>query len=284
MCIRDKSDEFDIPGTGDPFRGDFADLTNNFYLTTIQELYHIGKGNTRTKRLHRAGISHLRQFSLTDANGVTRTIEIPAFVTIEWKRKSAIAGRDIMLEEPITTSIEVPKAGRQQLTLTYYSPGDAAANIYVNDKLIKTLDPLPSTNGQWTDLDLGQVALQAGRNTITIDSGPIRAEWNDGTQAVWATPYLGTGFSVTNGDVTFAQDYDRMWPDTWSGQQKIYFFSWDGVTRAWALPQEWKQVTRAMCYPLTPNGRGTGIQCTIKDRNITLKLLPQVPYILVPAK
>lgn len=285
VCIRNKSDEFDIPGTGDPFRGDFADLTNNFYLTTIQELYHIGKGNTRTKRLYRAGISHLRQFALTDADGVTRTIEIPAFTATEWARKGAMAGRNIMLEDPITTSIDVPTAGLQQLTLTYYSPGDAAANIYVNDKLLKTLDPLPSTGeGRWTELNLGQVALQAGRNTITIDSGPIRAEWDDGTQAVWTTPYLGTGFTVTNGDVTFAQDYDRMWPDTWSGQQKIYFFSWDGVTRAWTLPQEWEQVTHAMCYPLTPDGRGTGVQCTIKDRNVTLKLLPQVPYILVPAK
>ena len=72
--------------------------------------------------------------------------------------------------------------------------------------------------------------LERGENTFAFDAGPIYAKWSDGTEALWETPFLGKGFKVTNGDVTFADDYDRMWPDTWSGQKKIYFFSWDGTS------------------------------------------------------
>jgi hypothetical protein len=82
--------------------------------------------------------------------------------------------------------------------------------------------------------------------------------------------------------VVFAEGYDRMWPDTWSGQKKIYFFSWDGTSRTWKLPGDWSDVSRATLYPLTPNGRGTALQVTIKDRAISPELLPQLPYILIP--
>jgi len=283
VCMRPGNDEFDIPGTGDSFRGDWADLVNNFYLINIQELYHVGKGNVRTKRLSSSGIAHLRQFTLINADGTEYTIEIPAFTSIEWKRASAIAARDIMLEEPIVTHIDVPEAGPYQLVLEYFSPSAAAANIYANDRLVNTVDPLPATNRQWVKLPLGMVDLQAGRNTITIDSGPIRAEWSDGTRAVWSTPALGRGFKVWRDDVVFAEDYDRMWPDTWSGQKKIYFYSWYGTSRTWKLPEDWSDVSRALLYSLTPDGRGTPIQLTITGRRTAADLLPQVPYVMVPA-
>jgi hypothetical protein len=86
---------------------------------------------------------------------------------------------------------------------------------------------------------------------------------------------------VTNGDVTFARDYDRMWPDSWGGQRKIYFFSWDGCSRPWTLPAEWANVGSALLYPLTPDGRGASYQLSITQRTITPRLLPLVPYVLV---
>jgi len=60
IAMRDNSvkDEYDIPGTGDPFRGDWTDLANNFYLTTIQELHHIGHRAAR-KRMDSIGHVHL---------------------------------------------------------------------------------------------------------------------------------------------------------------------------------------------------------------------------------
>ena len=89
----------------------------------------------------------------------------------------------------------------------------------------------------WIDVDAGEVELATGENTIVFDAGILRATWTDGTVAEWATPYLRKGFKAWNGDVTFADDYDRMWPDTWSGQQKIYFFSWDGTGARGSCPR-----------------------------------------------
>ena len=225
VCRRTKPDEYDIPGTGDPYRGDWADLVNNFYLISIQELYHIGKGNTRTLRYSKPGIAHLRQFTLTDIESKEeQAIEIADFLPEgSYQKRNALASRDFMLENPLTATITPKKAGTYHLKMEYFSPSDAAVNVYVNDKLQKTVDPLPVTNGKYAICDLGEVKLTADKITISIDAGPIRAEWSDGTKASWKTPYLGKGFSVINGDVTYAKDYDRMWPDTWSGKQKIYF-------------------------------------------------------------
>lgn len=73
-----------------------------------------------------------------------------------------------------------------------------------------------------------------------------------------------------------------MWPDTWSGQKKIYFFSWDGARRTWKLPPDWANLSTVTLYPLTPAGRGKGVPLQVQDRSITPQLLSQVPYILEP--
>ena len=135
---------------------------------------------------------------------------------------------------------------------------------------------------EWPTIDFGTVKLIEGANTISVDKGHVSAEWSDGTKALWSTPALHTGFKVWRDDVVFAEDYDRMWPDTWSGQKKIYFYSWDGSSRAWKLPADWGAVPRATLHPLTPDGRGKGVPVAIADRTIKPELLPQVPYILVP--
>ena len=133
------------------------------------------------------------------------------------------------------------------------------------------------------EFDLGEITLHEGENILSVDPGPIYARWSDGTVALWETPSLGKGFKVTNGGVTFADDYDRMWPDTWSGQKKVYFFSWDGTRRVWKLPPEWASITTAALYPLGPDGRGKAVPMTIgEDARLAPKLLPQVPYVLVP--
>jgi hypothetical protein len=197
-----------------------------------------------------------------------------------------------MLESPHIARFTAPEAGKYRLKIHGGIPArdaDAAAlNVYVNRQRQLRVLGIAFKSKDWSDCsqeyDLGEITLRAGENTLSVDPGPIYARWSDGTVAVWETPSLGTGFSVTNGDVTFATDYDRMWPDTWSGQKKIYFFSWDGTSRAWKLPQDWASVKKATLYPLGPDGRGEVVPMTIgEDARLAPKLLPQVPYVLVPS-
>ncbi|MGA2616258.1 MAG: hypothetical protein ABSF26_01535 [Thermoguttaceae bacterium] len=285
VCRRTQSDAFDIPGTGDPFRGDWADLANNFYLITIQELYHIGKGNVRTTR-NRPGTAHLRQLTFVPVSGGQRiVVEAASFFPAGSNVRQEVAkNRDLMLETPLTSSMTLPKGGKYRLSAELFSPGPAGLNVYVNDRIVATVDPLPKTEGPWVTRDLGETTLAAGRQTVAIDAGPQYAQWSDGTRAVWTTPYLGVGLRVTNGEVTFARDYDRMWPDSWSGRRKIYFFSWDGCARPWRLPADWRAVDTALLYPLTPDGRGDGKPLSITTGTVTPSLLPQVPYVLVPGR
>ena len=277
----DKKDEFDIPGTGDPFRGDWADLVNNYYLTTIQENYHIGNRATR-KSSSSIGVIHLGKYTLASPSGQEITISVPDFVT-GWTARGARASGQVMLESPITTRVTVPAAGRYAFKITYKTPNrsEPRLNVYANDQLQRTFENIPSA-GDWGELKIEDMPLNAGENTLSFDAGPIRANWTDGTTAEWTTPYLRKGFKASNGDVIFADDYDRMWPDTWSGQKKIYFFSWDGAARNWKLPADWANVSAAMLYPLTPDGRGTGMPIKIADRTIQPELRPQVPYVLAP--
>ena len=280
---QEKKDAFDIPGTGDPFRGDWADLVNNFYLTTIQELYHIGNRSVR-QRFDSIGHVHLGNYTVTGPGGVTE-VSVPDFVTADWARPAAQKIGRVMIEGTMTTRVTVKQPGNYRLKVACYLGGrsdNPQLGIYVNGKHHRNFDHLPIPGGKPYELDAGELELQAGENTIAFDSGVIRAKWSDGTEAEWTTPSLRTGFKAWKGDVVFAEGYDRMWPDTWSGEQKIYFFSWDGTQRSWKLPAVWHDITRATLYPLTPDGRGRGVPTAIKDRTISPSLLPQVPYILVP--
>jgi hypothetical protein len=192
-----------------------------------------------------------------------------------------------MIESPTTTRVTVARAGKYALKVTCFLGGrsdNPQIGVYVNGKHHRSFEhiPIPEAGKGSYELDAGDIELREGANSIAFDSGPIRAVWSDGSEAEWTTPYLRTGFHAWNGDVTFAQDYDRMWPDTWSGQKKIYFFSWEGTSRNWKLPADWSGATRATLYPLTPDGRGKGVPLAVKQRAISPSLLPQVPYILVP--
>ena len=283
----DVHDKYDIPGTGDPFRGHWADLVNNFYLASIQELYHIGKGNIRKSTTLKSGWIHLGKYTLTSrADGSTISVSVPDFVTT-WQGEGARKNGQIMLEVPLATKVSVPQAGKYSLRVHYKNQHSepASLNVYLNRKLFKSLENVATTpNNDFGELDLGDIELPAGKNEIAFDVGPIRATWSDGTVAEWTTPYLRKGFRVTSGDLVLADDFDRMWPDTWSGQEKIYFFSWDGTERDWKLPTEWRSRKQVMLFPLTTTGRGAGIELPVRDGSIRPKLLAQVPYVVVPGR
>lgn len=293
----DANDEFNMSpgaGGGDPFRGDWIDLVNDFYLTGIQELYHIGKGNVRTHMYNRIGVLHIGNFVLVAPEGKTTEIPVvdclpPSFP--KWGIKGVRQSGRVMLEGTLIARFHAPQAGKYRLKIHGGIPAFntmGALNVYVNRQRQLRVLGIAFKSKDLSDLsqeyELGEITLRAGENTLSVDPGPIYAKWSDGTVAVWETPSLGTGFSVTNGDVTFATDYDRMWPDTWSDQKKIYFFSWDGCARAWTLPAEWTTIGSAVLYPLAPEGRGAGKPLAITHRTVAPTLLPQVPYVLVPGR
>ncbi len=285
VCIRTESDEFDIPGTGDKFRGDYADLVNNFYLVNIQELYHVGKGNVRVSK-HTSGGYHLDKALLTSPSGNEIVLEAEEFVR-GWRRAGALeAGKEVVMA-PHFMSVDIEEPGMYELRFRVNAQDqDAQMNIYVNGKKVaykelKKTSPRP-LSADWPIVEVPPTQLKKGENSIALDVGPIRAEWSDGTQAVWDTPALHQGFRVWRGDVVFADDYDRMWPDTWSGEKKIYFFSWDGTQRQWRLPESWALEESAQLHPLTPTGRGKAVPMNVEDGTISPNLLPQVPYVLTP--
>lgn len=271
---------------GDPFRGDWIDLINHFYLTGIQELYHIGKGNYRVSSFDKIGVVHVNKFVLEDERGESIVLECkdslpPEFP--EWGLKSVMESGFVMLEGRLIKKFNVSKAGKYKVKFFGRNGGreHGGVNFYIDNKLEFSKTNIPFPKGV-DFVEMGEVFLSKGEHVFSCDSGAIYVEWNDGTVAIWDTPSMGKGFKVTNGDVTFADDYDRMWPDTWSGEKKIYFYSWDGTNRRWKLPQDWAKVKNATLYPLTPEGRGKGIPMSVKERSINPKLLPQVPYILLP--
>jgi len=277
--------EFDIPGAVDPFHGDWADLVNNFYLTGIQELYHIGKENVRTAVFNRNGVIYLNGVALVDSAGTETVLSAADFMPADQAEGIRKSGR-LLIDKPLETVLQAPHSGNYQLKIRGCIPANihGSLNIYVNGQLQRTVNDIafPSWGNEQQGFLLGEIPLNAGDNTLAVDAGPLFMQWSDGTTATWTTPYLHKGFKVTNGDVTFADDYDRMWPDTWSGQKKIYFFSWDGTERTWKLPQDWASVKKATLYPLTPDGRSKGLALPLSDRSATPSLLPQVPYVLVP--
>lgn len=274
--------EYDIPGTGDPFRGDWADLLGNFYLTGIQELYHIGKGNVRTATFNKLGALHVNGLALVGDDGAA--LEIPLSGALSayptWKHDDVKKTGVIMLEWPLVAKVRVARAGTYRLRCSATKDNARGAlNVYVDQRHVQTA--ADATLAPTPFLSQG-VELTAGEHEVAIDAGPLYACWNDGTVACWKTPYLGRGLRIANGDVVFAEDYDRMWPDTWSGQEKIHLFSWNGTKRTWTLPAAWAGKTTVQVVPLTPDGRGTPEKMAVSKGTIAPVLKGQIPYVVVP--
>ena len=123
-----------------------------------------------------------------------------------------------------------------------------------------------------------RVVLRPGKNTLTLRKGSIHTAWSDGTEARWDRH----GFRAWNGDVVFGAGYDRMWPDTWSGEKKIYFYSRDGSERTWMLPADWRGLPSVRLVSLTTKGRGAEQVVPVCDGQVAVKLLPKVPCVLLP--
>ncbi len=275
--------EFDIPGTSDPFRGDWTDLLNTFYLTAIQELYHIGKGSVRTATLRKVGVLHLKEIVVAGPDGAKTSIPVADAMASTYDRgyveRARRDGR-VMLEQPLAVRFRAPKEGIYRVGVLGFPNRDRGAlSLYVDRKLHQAaLDVAFEKEVCAFD----EVRLAEGEHEIAIDAGPLYARWSDGTTALWSTPYLGTGLRIANGNVVFAEDYDRMWPDTWSGKTKIHFFSWNGTERAWKLPAEWATRSSATLYPLTCRGRGEPVRLKVSGGTVAPRLRPQVPYVLLP--
>ena len=280
-----KFDEFDIPGAGDTFRGDWADLVNYFYLAAIQENYHLGNRSVR-QSFSNVGTMHFGTYRLTAPDGTTTRVLMPDFVE-DWRKAGAQKAGQIMLSEPLETSRQ-RAAGRPLQADHCHAQSDAqgrtAISISTSTAGCFATSPPRAPNGPkigWTSTwaksnsslattRLSSMPAYCGPPgpTARLPSGPL--------------PICGPASKPTRDDVTFADDYDRMWPDSWSGQQKIYFFSWDGTSRTWKLPAAWQASKTVTLHPLTPAGRAPGVVLPVVDRSISPTLLPQVPYILLP--
>jgi hypothetical protein len=121
----------------------------------------------------------------------------------------------------------------------------------------------------------GPEALRAGENTIELLHRRIYAEWDDGSQAEWS---LAGGFKAWKGDVVFGQGFDRLWPDSWSGQSRLFAFSMDGSARAWRLPDGWADAAAVTLSPLLPTGRGAGVALPVDEGSVILRLGAGTPY------
>ena len=190
-----------------------------------------------------------------------------------------VAGLELSLSGSNTVTVAVPRDGTYTLIVRYFSGQGGTAELWVNDAFHSELD-FPATVVDVYPGDLAvTLTLTRGVQRLTLCKGCIHASWSDGTQARWDRH----GFKAWNGEVVFGIGYDRMWPDTWSGQRKIYFYSKDGCERDWTLPEEWADITKATLYSLTAGGRTDPQPVTVIGRRATVRLAAGIPYVLIQA-
>lgn len=274
-------------------------LIEGFYLTAIQELYHIGLGNVRLpggpglERLdHHRGRLDLDRFDIYDASrrpihGVQASdaeLTAPCLTAPNsWATNGLVVTRlaeSLAGKCQIEFEVPVEAAGRGFVVVRYVSPLGGTAEVTINGQSLGEIEfpASPDRSDVFADFAI-PVQLRPGRNTVALSKGSIHAEWSDGTQARWDR----NGFRAWNGDVVFGHGYDRMWPDTWSGQRKIYFYSARGTDRVWTLPAGWADLAAARLVPLTPEGRAESIVLPVTRGQISPVLSAKQPYILEPA-
>lgn len=274
-----------------------AQVVEGFYLTAIQELYHMGLGNVRLpggagiQRLDehcgRLNIDRVDVYSaahqlLSGMQASDGELTKPCAIAVDngSTNGKVVTGLDGSLAGRCKATLDVPATatGDGFVVVRYISPLGGTAEVEINGQSLGELQ-FPATTerpGIFSDFAI-PVRLVAGTNTIAFGKGSIYARWSDGTEARWDRH----GFRAANGDVIFGIGYDRMWPDTWSGQKKIYFYSRSGTQRAWKLPCSWRDLKTVTLYPLTPEGRGQGITLAVKDGQVSSNLAPQQPYVIV---
>ena len=271
-----------------------SQVIEGFYLTVIQELYHIGKGNTRLpggsgceREDEHRGRLRIENFTVRH-HGSTFVAQLPAkdghnvgpLKLVPQDRATnglVVEGLDQSMGGSNTVTVDVPSDGTYSLIVRYFSVKGGTAELWLDDTFHSELD-FPATVVDVFAGDLAvKLTLTRGSHRLTLRKGCIHASWSDGTQARWDRH----GFKAWNGGVIFGIGYDRMWPDTWSGQKKIHFFSKDGCTRTWTLPEDWATATEATLYALSAKGRGTPLPVKVMGRSVTITLEAGIPYVLV---
>jgi len=277
--------------------GTARDIAANFYLSVVQELFHIGNVSVRLpggagwERLdEREGRAELDCLTVKGSD-CQRTWGAPqaqlqgsAKLRDEARAMSGqvVCDLDDALGNGASWEVEVPVEGEYALVLRYLSPKGGALHLDVNGAFAGEWE-LPATSGGDNDDrplfgDFAvRVFLQRGKNTLLWKRGAVYAAWNDGTHARWDR----NGFAAWNDEVTFADNFHRMWPDSWSqnGQKRLLFWSKEGTTRPWTLPRDWPQ-GEADFYVLTERGRGPVQRVTIENRMFSPRLEAGVPYVL----
>jgi len=280
------------------WRGE-AELIEGFYLTAIQEMYHIGLGNVRLpggagiERLdeHRGRLD-IDRFDLYDGN--KQHLFGAQASDAELTKPCTVTGNNGSTNGLIVTSLDGSLAGRCRIqfelraesagdgfiVIRYISPLGGTSEVEVNGESLGEIE-FPATPNRpeiFSDFSI-PTRLRAGTNTVSLSKGSIHAQWSDGTQVRWDR----NGFRAWNGDIVFGDGYNRMWPDTWSGQRKIYFYSQRGTERSWKLPADWAESKTLYLVPLTAEGRGENIALAVQDGQIAPKLSARQPYILEEA-
>jgi len=270
-------------------------VIEGFYLTVIQELYHIGKGNTRRpggpgleREDEHRGRLRIDSYTLRHNDGFAvqlaardghNTGPLQLVPQARAAHDRVVAGLELALSGSNTVTVSVPRDGTYTLIVRYFSDQGGTAELWINDAFHSELD-FPATVVDVYPGDLAvKLTLTRGTHQLTLRKGCIHASWSDGTQARWDR----YGFKAWNGEVVFGIGYDRMWPDTWSGQRKIYFYSKDGCARTWTLPEEWADITKATLYSLTAGGRTDPQPVTVIGRRATVRLAAGIPYVLIQA-
>lgn len=269
-------------------------VIDGFYQTVIQELYHVGLGSVRlpggrnTTRLdEREGNVELAEYVISrnkfSAEVVASSGELLGSCTLAENSNansgSVVTGMNQRLFSGNIVAFKVPENGEYTLLIRYFSDGGGRVHLVVNDATAITLD-LPDTGGHlfYSDYTV-QITLNAGQNRLRLYKGAIYAAWSDGVTARWDEH----GFYTGEGDVVLGRDGARMWPDTWSGEQKIYFYSQNPCDETWILPTGWDNLTEAKLYPLTDKGRGESVVMNINCRSIKPSLQALTPYVLIVA-
>lgn len=195
---------------GTRYQGDVRDIVRSFYLTVIQELYHIGRGNTRlpgganTERLDEAhGRAELVSLALLDEQGAlvqelraqdalmsgSLSLEEVAFVP----RHRLLRGLEHAPLNSVTWTLKAPRAGRYQALVRYVSPEGGILGVHLNDISCSPLHcPALEKAGyqshypwaKWGDVSLS-LHLREGDNSLRLSNALCLAVWDDGTLARW---------------------------------------------------------------------------------------------------
>lgn len=295
------------------------DLLQNFYLTVIQELHHIGAGHTRLPggaRVERldAAEGRVRVDALTleapgkgggrlypahagQVLGMARIMEQP------WATEGRHVGDiDLAIGNGVKWTLDLEEGGSRRLYVRYSSPRGGRLLLRVNGGDGIEVH-FPPTN-PW-EMSARLRASEYGNDlrrrggyadpwcfhgdqlvTVALKAGQNTVELlHHRIYAEWddgsqAEWSLAGGFRAWKGDVTFGRGCDRFWPDTWSGQQRILAFSVEGGECEWSLPEGWEDAEALAACPLSSSGRGMAVVLPVREGRVTLRLLPGTPCVL----